>query len=99
VADVVVTESHKLGIEGAKRALEPFSADLSKYGMSLHWKGSEADLKGTGASGSVVVTDTQVTVTVKLGMMAKVAGIKPDKLHDSIQRRVRAALSGESSPA
>jgi putative polyhydroxyalkanoate system protein len=94
VSDVKVVESHKLGVEGAKKALETFITDLAKYGMSLVWKGAQGELKGTGASGSVDVTDTQVTVLVKLGMMAKMAGIKPDKLQDSIQKRLKSALAG-----
>jgi putative polyhydroxyalkanoate system protein len=93
VSDVKVVESHQLGVEGAKKALEALGTDLGKYGMSIHWSGSQGELKGTGASGSIHVTDKDVTVLVKLGMIAKMAGVKADKLQDSIQRRVKAALA------
>jgi putative polyhydroxyalkanoate system protein len=97
VSTVQVEESHALGVEGAKQKLGSFADEIKKYGMSLSWNGSEAELKGTGASGSVKVTPDKVTVVVKLGMLAKAAGVKPDKLHDSIQRRLKAALGGTTA--
>lgn len=93
MSDVVVTESHALPSDEVKSRLKAFEADISKYGMKLDWQGDRADIKGTGASGDVKVTPSSVTVTVKLGMMAKMAGIKPDKLHASIEKRLKAALA------
>jgi hypothetical protein len=43
------------------------------------------------------VTASNVTVIVKLGMLAKAAGVKPEKLQDSIQRRLKAALIGDTA--
>ncbi|MCA9555923.1 MAG: polyhydroxyalkanoic acid system family protein [Myxococcales bacterium] len=93
MSDVVVTESHALPSDEVKSRLKAFEADISKYGMKLDWQGDRADIKGTGASGDVKVTPSSVTVTVKLGMMAKMAGIKPDKLQASIEKRLKAALA------
>jgi putative polyhydroxyalkanoate system protein len=92
MSDVVVTESHSLPADEVKSRLKAFEADIDKYGMKLDWKGDRADIKGTGASGDVKITASTVTVTVKLGMMAK-AFIKPDKLHASIEKRLKAALA------
>lgn len=92
MSDVVVTEAHSLPLDDVKGRLGAFEQDISKYGMKLEWSGNEAKLKGVGASGGVKVTDKDVTVTVKLGMMAKAAGIKADKLSGSIQKRLKAAL-------
>jgi len=92
LSNVQVDQPHNLGVEGAKKKLEGFAEDLKKYGMTLAWKGDEADLKGIGASGSVKVTESSVAVVVKLGMMAKAAGVKPDKLQDSIAKRLKNAL-------
>lgn len=96
MSTVKVTESHSLSIDDAKKSLEAFEGDISKYGMKLHWSGANAELKGTGASGDVKVTDSSVTVTVKLGMMAKMAGVKPDLLEKSIAKRLKSALGGEA---
>ena len=97
MSTIVVTESHSKSIEDARSSLGAFEGDIAKYGMKLIWSGATAELKGTGASGDVKVTDSQVTVTVKLGMMAKMAGVKPDLLEKSIAKRLKAALSEESS--
>ncbi len=96
MSTITVTESHALSIDDAKKSLASFEGDLSKYGMKLEWSGAKAALKGTGASGDVNVTSDKVTVVVKLGMMAKMAGVKPDLLEKSIQKRLRSALSGEA---
>jgi putative polyhydroxyalkanoate system protein len=89
-----VTQSHSLGVEAAKKALSQFEQDVAKYGMKLVWSGPNAEIKGTGASGDVKVTATSVTVVVKLGMMAKVAGVKADLLEKSIEKRLKSALAG-----
>ena len=94
VSTVTVTQSHTLGVDAAKKALAQFEGDISKYGMKLVWNGASAEIKGTGASGDVKVTDNKVTVNVKLGLLAKAAGVKPDMLEKSIQKRLTAALSG-----
>lgn len=95
MSTVQVDQAHSLSVDAAKEKLGAFAEEIKKYGMTLVWKGHEGELKGTGASGSVKVTTTHVTVVVKLGMLAKAAGVKPDKLHDSLQRRLKAAF-GES---
>ncbi|MCK6549389.1 polyhydroxyalkanoic acid system family protein [Myxococcota bacterium] len=97
MSTVTVTEPHSLGVDAAKKALSTFESDIAKYGMKLVWSGSNAELKGTGASGDVKVTATSVTVVVKLGMLAKAAGVKPDMLQGSIQKRLKSALSGGST--
>lgn len=93
MSTVVVTESHALPPEEAKTRLASFEQEIAKYGMKVHWAGLAADLTGTGASGDVKVTDSAVTITVKLGMVAKLAGVKADKLQASLQKRLKAALA------
>jgi putative polyhydroxyalkanoate system protein len=92
VSTVIVKETHALGADAAKKSLSTFESDISKYGMKLVWNGTNAEIKGTGASGDVRITDNSVTVTVKLGMMAKVAGVNAEKLEGSIRKRLKAAL-------
>lgn len=93
MSTLTVTQAHTLGVEAAKKALSTFEQDISKYGMKLEWKGSNAELKGTGASGDVKVTDKSVTVVVKLGLLAKAAGVKADLLEKSIAKRLAGALT------
>ena len=93
MSTVVVTENHSLEPDEAKSRLAAFEEEIAKYGMKAHWSGLKADLKGTGASGGVDVTSSAVIITVKLGMVAKLAGVKPDKLKASLEKRLKAALA------
>lgn len=93
MADVLVKESHSLSPDDAKVKVQSFEEMLKKYGVKSNWKGTHADLKGRGVSGTIDVTASDVTVVVKLGMLAKAAGIDPERLKGSIQRRLKQALS------
>lgn len=97
MSTVVVKERHTLPVDQVKGRLGAFESDIAKYGLKLVWSGNNAELKGTGASGDVKVTASDVTVTVKLGMMAKVAGVKPELLEKSIEKRLKAALSDSAT--
>ena len=93
MSSVHVEQPHSMSVEEAKSALESFATEIAKYGMKLEWTGNNARLKGTGASGEVAVHDDKVTVTVKLGMIARAAGVKADKLEASISRRFISSFS------
>ncbi len=92
MATVSVTQEHSMGAGPAKAALGDFESDMAKFGMKAVWSGNQAKMKGKGASGEIRVTDSQVTVTVKLGMLAKVAGVDSARLQQSIEKRLRAAV-------
>jgi putative polyhydroxyalkanoate system protein len=96
VSTIRVTQAHSLPVEDAKKALGAFEEDLKKYMVKLVWSGPTAEIKGTGVSGDVKVTGSDVTVTVKLGMLAKAAGVKAELLEKSIQKRLKAAFSADS---
>ena len=96
MATVRVEQAHSLSVEEAKKALDEFAKDIAKFGMKLEWNGATAVLKGTGASGDVSVESERVVVTVKLGLLAKAAGVNPDRLEGSIGRRLASALSSGS---
>ena len=93
MADVKVTESHSLAPDEAVSRLKDFEDMMNKYGVKANWKGTSAELKGTGVKGSIDVTGSSVTIVVKLGMLAKAAGVDADRLKGSIEKRVKAALA------
>lgn len=95
MADVNVVETHALSKDEAKARVVKFEDQLAKYHMKAKWNGNEAELKGTGASGSIVVTDKDVKVNVKLGMLARAAGIDAARVESAVKKRLRAALDGE----
>ena len=93
MADVKVNEPHSHAPDDAVQKIQSFEEMLKKYGVKAKWKGHHADLKGTGVSGSIDVTGSEVRVVVKLGMLAKAAGIDAERLKGSIQRRLKDALA------
>tara|TARA_B100000902_G_C26593612_1_gene567055 strand:- start:99 stop:383 length:285 start_codon:yes stop_codon:yes gene_type:complete len=92
MAKVIVTESHSLSTDDAVDRLAVFEQMVSKFGVSLKWKGTHADFKGLGVSGTIDVSESDATIELKLGMMAKAAGIDGDRLKSSISKRVREAF-------
>jgi putative polyhydroxyalkanoate system protein len=94
MAKVHVQESHNLSVEEAKRRAGAFEDMFKKYGVKPKWSGNKAKVKGPGVKGDVVVTDSDITIDLKLGMIAKAAGIKADKLEASIRRRIQEAMEG-----
>ncbi|MCA9688731.1 MAG: polyhydroxyalkanoic acid system family protein [Myxococcales bacterium] len=94
MATVRVTESHSLSPAEAKSRITSFEEMIKKYGVKVDWSGNQAKLKGTGVKGSIDVTGRDATVVVELGMLARAAGVKADKLESSIRKRLRAAFDG-----
>ena len=90
---VRVEQPHTLSTDEAIEGVNQFAKDLTKWGMSLSWNGMKGDLKGTGASGNVSVLADKVVVEVKLGVLAKMAGVDPKRLQGSIEKRLRAVLT------
>lgn len=92
MADVHVTQPHNLSRNDAKQKMNGFEEMMKKYGVTAKWSGSHADLKGTGVKGSIDIADTDVKVELKLGMLAKAAGIDAARLENSIGRRLKEAF-------
>ena len=65
---------------------------MGKYGVRAIWSGDKATLKGIGVSGGIEVSSSNVKVIVKLGMMAKAAGVDPARLEKSITKRLKAVF-------
>jgi putative polyhydroxyalkanoate system protein len=97
VSTISVRQAHSLPIEQAKKALGGFESDLTSKGVKLVWNGAQAEIKGTGVSGEVKVTASDVQVVVKLGMLAKAAGVKADLLEKSITKRLATAFAAPAS--
>lgn len=95
MSSVHVRRDHSLGVDAAKSALMDFEADLAKRGAKLVWSGPSADVKGPGVSGNVQVTESTVEINLTLGLLARAAGVKADKLEASISRRLASVLSAE----
>jgi len=85
-------QPHSYPRDEVRDRLDAFEQAMSKYGVSLKWSGNDAVIQGFGVSGSIQVQDATVDVELKLGMMAKAAGVDPVRLEKSIRKRLVAAL-------
>lgn len=94
MADVQVKQPHNLSIDDARKKMSDFEDMMKKYGVSAKWAGGHADLKGTGVKGAIDITGSDVNVELKLGMLAKAAGIDSARLQNSIARRLKEAFEG-----
>ena len=97
MSKISIQESHNLSQGAAKDKVSVFEDMVSKYGVKVVWSGYNAEIKGMGIGGNIVVTSSDVTVNIKLGMMAKAAGVKAEKLEPSIRKRLVNALSPTES--
>lgn len=95
MSKIVVQQSHSLSPEEAISKISGFQEMMAKYGVKANWKGHQANLKGLGVSGTIEVTNAAVVVTLKLGMLAKAAGIDSDRLKKSIEKRLGPALTSD----
>lgn len=87
-----VRQPHRVDRATARTKLEGFTELLDKYRVKLAWNGDKAKVKGVGVSGDVAIGDDAVDVTLKLGMLAKAAGIDASRLKASIAKRLTAAF-------
>jgi putative polyhydroxyalkanoate system protein len=96
MSKIVVREAHSLPIAEAKNRVGAFDDFIQKYGAKLDWKSDTAAvIKGMGISGDVSIGADSVTVMIKLGMMARAAGVDPVKLEGSVRKRLAKAIAGE----
>lgn len=92
MSDVRVEEPHHLDPNEAKARVASFEEMMKKYGVAATWNGLQAKLKGTGVQGTIEVDESLVRVHLKLGMLARAAGVDPARLEGSIRKRIKAAL-------
>ncbi len=93
MAEIKVVEAHGTDVDNAIQLISSFEEMMKKYGVKVNWSGSKADIKGMGVSGDIVVDETNACVRLKLGMMARAAGVDAKRLEASIKKRLVAAFS------
>lgn len=92
MSTIEVKQDHQLPRDEARACLGSLEEMMGKYGVLLDWDGDNAEIKGFGVSGEVNVLDDCVEVVLKLSMIAKAAGVDPERLEGSITRRLAAAF-------
>lgn len=97
MSTIQVRHEHNLTREEARERINAFEEMLTKFGASLEWDGDTAEVKGFGVTGSALIDDGFVEVTLKLGMIAKTLGVDPERLEGSIAKRLAAAFADAES--
>lgn len=93
MSDVDVCVRHSLGADEAKSRLLSFEKRIAGYGAKLHWEGNLGTVSGPGFSGHVDVQDDLVRIDLKLSMIVRMAGAKPESIRRSIERSLESSLS------
>ena len=92
MAKIRIDEAHGLGRADAARAkVEPVEEKLKdKFGVTFHWAGNKAAIKGKGVSGEFRFDAERFAVDLKLYMLlTPMAG----KIEESIRRAIERAMS------
>ena len=92
MAEIKVVEPHGTDVNDAIKRIGSFEEMMKKYGVKINWSGSKAEIKGMGVSGDIAIDETNAAVRIKLGMMARAAGVDPKRLEASIKKRLVAAF-------
>ncbi len=87
---------HGTNRSDVRTKLRSFEEMMGKYGVSLDWRGDTAEIRGVGVSGRVIVDDADIEISLKLGMVARAAGVDPRRLERSIAKRLGEAFESGS---
>jgi len=87
-----IERSHSLSVDDAKARLQSLSDKLSdKYGLKSSWKTATlAEVKGTGATGTITCEPGKVSVMIDLSFaLTPLKG----KIEDKVKRELESALA------
>jgi putative polyhydroxyalkanoate system protein len=91
MSTINVREAHNKTPDEVKANLSQFEEMFTKYRVKISWQGNRAELNGP-VTGFIMIHPAEVEVQIKLGMLARAAGIDATRLEASIRKRIRAAF-------
>ena len=91
MSEINFERDHALGREEVRRRFAEVEQKLNeRYGVKLAWHGDAADVKGSGVTGTIEVTDSKVNIRLKLGLMVRpLAG----KIREAMEKQIDRALA------
>ena len=93
MSQINIAVTHEHPIEEAHRRVKSFEEKLKKFRVKSTWSGYRATVSGPGLSGNVRVDDRQVSLVLKIGMVARAAGANATKLKPIIEQHLRDSLN------
>ena len=90
MSKIKIERAHDFGADAAKEKVTAIEGKLQeRYGVTLNWRGYDADVKGTGVSGAIAIAADNVTLELKLGLLLRpLAG----KIQSGIEGALEKAL-------
>ncbi len=87
-----IERSHSLDVADAKVRLQTLADKLaSKYGLTSTWKtDTEAEVKGTGATGKITCAPGKVSVMIDLSFAL---GMLKGKIEEKVKKELDSALA------
>jgi putative polyhydroxyalkanoate system protein len=72
MADISIKRAHKLGLKGARTAADRMAEKLGeKFDLTGDWSGNVLEFRRTGVSGTLEVSENEMTLEVTLNFMLK----------------------------
>lgn len=90
MSEINIERNHELGrVEARRRLLEMEEKLKERYGVKLSWNGDLAEVKGTGVTGSIDISEANIAIKLKLGLMVRpLAG----KIREVMEKQLDKAL-------
>jgi putative polyhydroxyalkanoate system protein len=83
---ISINRKHGLGLEGANAKLHELGSQFAaKYGVTTSQSGSTVNVSGSGVTGSIGVTDNDISVDLELGFAA---GMFAGKIEDGLKTQL-----------
>ncbi|HJU70614.1 MAG TPA: polyhydroxyalkanoic acid system family protein [Paucimonas sp.] len=94
MADIRITQKHKLSHKKAKAAAQKIADKMAeKFDMSTEWEGDVLVFKRSGVSGMLAVYETEARLEISLGLLFKAFS---EKIEDEVTRNMKKAFSPKS---
>ncbi|HHX34475.1 MAG TPA: polyhydroxyalkanoic acid system protein [Gammaproteobacteria bacterium] len=90
MSKIVVERQHKLGREGARDMAQQLAERLAEqYNVSYQWVGDRLEFRRTGATGSIDVDESQVRVSLTLGLLLSgLSGTLKREIEEALDKRL-----------
>lgn len=86
MSKISITRPHALGLDAARQAVEKVGQDLAAtYGIKQAWQGNALKVARSGLDGQLLVSDNDVRIDLKLGLLLSV-------MKETIEKAIHAEL-------
>jgi putative polyhydroxyalkanoate system protein len=101
MADIHVQRAHTMPLKKAKEAANDFAERIKeKFELDYEWAGDTLNFSRSGASGTLVLTKSDITIDLKLGfLLSAFAGKIEGHMNDNLDGLFGKAATPAAKPA